>query len=249
MMRRAHTKGWCLIILAIIAGVQLQKNEFSVQHASEHHIYRPALQPTDTLPPIETYTLKNHVGKPCIKATMGVEYIVIENKKTWYYNLDPSRIKIGGYCGKEAAVLSLTLPDNASILELGFRKERNIFYVSNLTAHVSPLPVCQGCVNKTYSGVLTDDKLFAVADGQSFKCNSENLLLTSPELRIRLVPLQIQAFTLLKGHYGKEVECWADFTKRVIPIIIGATVVGLFLIAVTTSLFLKDRRREGYDRL
>lgn len=27
-----------------------------------------------------TYTLKNQLGTPCIKATMGVEYIVIEKK-------------------------------------------------------------------------------------------------------------------------------------------------------------------------
>lgn len=29
-----------------------------------------------------TYMLKNPLGRPCIKATMGVEYIVIE-KKVW----------------------------------------------------------------------------------------------------------------------------------------------------------------------
>ncbi|KAK5930462.1 hypothetical protein CgunFtcFv8_026693 [Champsocephalus gunnari] len=230
MMLKAQTGGWCLIILAIIAGVQLQENERSVQPASEPHVYRPALQPTETAPPIGTY---KHVGKSCIKATMGVQYIIIEKKKAWYYNLEPSRVRTGGVLW----------------LQLTFRKKGNIFDVSNLTAHVSPLPVCQGCSNKTYSGVLTNGKLFSAADGQSFKCESENLLLTSPELRIRLVPLQIQAFTLLKGPYGKEVECWADFTKRVIPIILGATVVGLFLIALMTFLFIKDRHREGYDRL
>ncbi|KAF3835431.1 hypothetical protein F7725_027989 [Dissostichus mawsoni] len=138
-------------------GVQLQENEHSVQPASEPHVYRPALQPTETAPPID----------------------------------------------------------------------------------------------KTYSGVLTNEKLFAAADGQSFKCKSENLLLTSPELRIRLVPLQIQAFTLLKGHYGKGEWRWSVglTLPRVIPIILGATVVGLFLIAVTTCLFIRDRHREGYDRL
>uniref|UniRef100_A0A8C9YUM7 Lysosome-associated membrane glycoprotein 2-like luminal domain-containing protein n=1 Tax=Sander lucioperca TaxID=283035 RepID=A0A8C9YUM7_SANLU len=180
----------------------------------------------------------------CIKATMGAEYIVTE-KKTWYFNLDPSRVRASGYCDKEAAVLSLTLPDNAASLQFTFKKEENIFYVNKLTVHVSPLPVY-----KTYSGLVVVDKLFAAPTGQSFKCKSENLLLMSSELRIKLVPLQVQAFTLPEGQYGKEVECWADFSKRAIPIIVGATVVGLVLIAVLTFLFIRDRRHsQGYDRL
>lgn len=212
-------------------------------------IYRPVLQPSEAIPPIATYTLKNLAGKPCIKATMGAEYIVLEKKKTWYFNLDPFRVTSSGYCGKEDAFLSLTLPDNAASLNFTFRKEKNIFYVTKLNAHVSPLPVCQGCANKTYSGLVAREKLFAAADGESFKCKSENLLQTSSELRIKLVPLQIQAFSIPKGQYGKEVECWADFEKRVIPIIIGAIVVTFILIAVLTFLFIKDRSRQGYERL
>ncbi|XP_068581214.1 lysosome-associated membrane glycoprotein 3 isoform X2 [Cebidichthys violaceus] len=196
-----------------------------------------------------TYVVTNLVGKPCIKATMGVEYIVIEKKKTWYFNLDPSRFRTSGYCDTEAAVLSLTLPDDAAGLQFTFRKEKNLFYVDKLTARVSPLPVCRGCANKTYSGSLAHGKLFAADNGQSFKCQSEQLLWTSPELRIKLVPLQMQAFTVPNGQYGLEVECWPDFNRRVTPIISGAVVVGLLLIAVLTSLFIRDRRREGYARL
>ncbi|XP_070688938.1 lysosome-associated membrane glycoprotein 3 [Pempheris klunzingeri] len=250
MMLRGHTGGWALLLLAaIIPGVHLQRNASDAELPSEALVYRPVLQPSEAVPPIGTYVLKNLGGKPCIKATMGVEYIVIEKKKSWYFNLDPSRTRTSGYCGKEAAVLSLTLPDNAASLQFTFRKEKNLFYVTKLTAHVSPLPVCKGCANKNYSGLVAHEKLFAAADGLSFTCKSESLLLTSSELQIKLVPLQVQAFTLPKGQYGKEVECWADFNKRVIPIIIGATVVCLILIAVLSFLFIKDRRRQGYDSL
>ncbi|XP_031138143.1 lysosome-associated membrane glycoprotein 3 isoform X1 [Sander lucioperca] len=251
MMLRDHTCLWSLFFLAaVIPEVHLQRNDHSVPPASEFssevQIYRPVMHPSESVPPIGTYL----VGNSCIKATMGAEYIVTEKKKTWYFNLDPSRVRASGYCDKEAAVLSLTLPDNAASLQFTFKKEENIFYVNKLTVHVSPLPVCQGCANKTYSGLVVVDKLFAAPTGQSFKCKSENLLLMSSELRIKLVPLQVQAFTLPEGQYGKEVECWADFSKRAIPIIVGATVVGLVLIAVLTFLFIRDRRHsQGYDRL
>ncbi|XP_041791454.1 lysosome-associated membrane glycoprotein 3 [Chelmon rostratus] len=249
-MLTGHTGGCSLFSLAvIISGVHLQRNDSSVQLTSEGQIYRPILEPSEATPQIGTYILKNQVGEPCIKATMGVEYIVIEKKKTWYFNLEPSRVRTSGHCGQQSAVLCLTLPDNATSLQLTFTQMKNLFSVTTLTARVSPLPVCPLCANKTYSGLVSHEKLFTAANGQSFKCKSESLLVMSSELRIKLVPLQIQAFTLPKGQYGTVVECWADYNKRVIPVFIGATVLGLILMAVLTHLFIRDRRRQGYDRL
>lgn len=165
--------------------------------------------------------------------------------------------------------------------------------------------------DQTYSGVVANDKLFKTANGKSFKCKSENQLLMSSLLQVKLVPLQLQAFTLDKGKYGKggrtplwdcadmlrytqlvpwmfkswshnlvntrisvqvavltrvlflyfpfllhlsclpvsEVECWADYNKRIIPIVVGAVVVGLILIAGLIYLFIRDNSRQGYDSL
>ncbi|XP_026200576.1 lysosome-associated membrane glycoprotein 3 isoform X2 [Anabas testudineus] len=254
MMLKGLTRLWSLVFLAaLIPGVHPQRNDSSTYRAAELPsqplLYRPVLQPSESIPPIGTYMLKSPERKPCIKVTMGVEYIVIE-KQTWYFNLDRARVKISGYCDSEAAVLSLTLPDsNSASLQFTFKKEKKLFYVTKLSAHLSPLPVCQKCSNKTYSGLLNHDKLFTTAEGKSFNCKSESLFLMSSQLKIKLVPLQMQAFTLTDGQFGKEVECWADFNKRVIPIVIGATVVGLILIALLTFLFVRDRNRQGYDRL
>lgn len=56
--------------------------------------------------------------------------------------------------------------------------------------------------DKTYSGSLAHEKLFAAGDGQSFHCRHEQVLRVSSELRIKLLPLQVQAFTLPEGQYG-----------------------------------------------
>uniref|UniRef100_UPI0037E96E0D lysosome-associated membrane glycoprotein 3 n=1 Tax=Semicossyphus pulcher TaxID=241346 RepID=UPI0037E96E0D len=232
----------------------VQDNSSSIQPHSdselptEAQIYQPVLQPTEAIPPIGTYTLRTPAGIPCIKAKMGVEYIAID-KKTWYLSLDPTRVRTSGYCNKDEAVLSLTLPYNGASLQLVFKKKNRVFSITKVTAHVSPLPVCKGCANKTYSGMMAHEKMFQTATGQSYKCVSANLLLMSTQLKVKLVPLQMQAFTLQKGTFGKEVECWADYNKRVIPIIIGSVVVCIILIAVITYLFIKDRRTDGYERL
>lgn len=56
--------------------------------------------------------------------------------------------------------------------------------------------------DKTYFGLLDHSKLFIAAHGGTFKCKSENVLLMSSEMKLRLVPLQIQAFTLPTGPHG-----------------------------------------------
>lgn len=41
---------------------------------------RPVLQPKESLPPEFLYTLRNPQGKVCVRASLGVEYVVRENK-------------------------------------------------------------------------------------------------------------------------------------------------------------------------
>ncbi|XP_056133166.1 lysosome-associated membrane glycoprotein 2 [Lampris incognitus] len=216
---------------------------------TDGHIYRPALQPSEAVPVTGTYTLKTAAGKPCLIATMGIEYIVIAKKKPWYFSLDPARVSTNGFCVRDAAFLSLSLANNTGNMTLIFKKEGNVTFATQMTAHISPLPVCDTCASKSYLGTLANDRLFSAPYGWRFNCNSGSVFVMSKELRIKLVPLRIQAFTGPTGQFGKQVECWADFNRNVIPIIVEATVIGLLLIAVLTFLIIKDRRRPGYDPL
>ncbi|CAB1324230.1 unnamed protein product [Coregonus sp. 'balchen'] len=205
---------------------------------------KPVLQPKETVPVTGNYVVNNTAGKPCIKVSMGVEYIVIEKKKASYFNLDPTTTLATGRCGEKEAVLSLAIVGEGGYLNLTFEKEGNLSYVSKVNANLAP-----GKGNKNYPGVIEHEKLFPTAAGRSFKCNSQTKFHLAENLRVKLVPLQFQAFKLTNGKFGEEVECWADFNKRIIPIIIGATAVALLLIAVLTFLIIWNRRRAGYDRI
>ncbi|KAG7239945.1 hypothetical protein INR49_028140 [Caranx melampygus] len=127
-----------------------------------------------------------------------------------------------GYCGNEAAGLYLTRQATQPVCSL----------LSERDVPIRPTLVC-----------WTMSSCFSTTDGHSFKCISENLLVLSSELTVKLVPLQVQAFTLLNGLYGEEDECWADFNKEVVPIILGAVVVGLVLTALLTHLKLSWTKR------
>nr|XP_061791051.1 lysosome-associated membrane glycoprotein 3-like [Nerophis lumbriciformis] len=213
------------------------------------HIYRPVLQPSEVLPQIGTYTIKNPKGGLCIKATMGAQYIVIIKKKSWFFNLDPLKVLVSGTCHWESAVLSLTLPDNAATMQFTFKKENNQYYVTKLSASLSPQPVCLACANKTYLGSVSPGKLFAASYGRSFRCKSANMLLASSEMSIKLVSLQMQAFSVPNGPYGEVEECLADYKKKTIPIILWGVAFGFLMIATVTFLLVKEHRTEGYQRL
>lgn len=45
--------------------------------------------------------------------------------QTWYFSLDNTRATISGYCGKQSAVLSITMQDNAASLQFTFTKVEN----------------------------------------------------------------------------------------------------------------------------
>ncbi|KAL1022472.1 hypothetical protein UPYG_G00028140 [Umbra pygmaea] len=206
---------------------------------------RPVLQPKETVPVTGTYVLKNLTQKPCIKVSMGVEYIVIQKKKRSYFNLDPTTTQISGKCDEKEAILSLGILGNGGYLELTFQKTGNQSYLSKVRANLAP-----GKGNINYPGVIDHEKLFQTDAGCSLKCSSQTEFNLAENLHVKIGSLQFQAFKLTAETFGPEVECWKDFLKRIIPIIIGATAVGLLLIAIVTFLIIRDRRRHsGYDRI
>uniref|UniRef100_A0A671SQE3 Lysosome-associated membrane glycoprotein 2-like luminal domain-containing protein n=1 Tax=Sinocyclocheilus anshuiensis TaxID=1608454 RepID=A0A671SQE3_9TELE len=199
---------------------------------------RPVLQPKETAPPQFLCTLRNPQGKVCVRASLGVEYVVRENKKNYYFNMNPSSTRATGFCGNQKSILSLDF--DGGHLEFTFIKRIRIIY-EIISPCLAP--------NKTYVGVINHDKLFKAKNGLSFQCKSQMTLILASYFRVKLVPLQIQAFDLANGAFGKEVECWEDYNKRMIPIILGAVAAAVCLIAILTYVLVRERRGQGYEQL
>ncbi|XP_076879950.1 lysosome-associated membrane glycoprotein 3 [Brachyhypopomus gauderio] len=208
---------------------------------------KQSLQPTETVPVTGNFVLRNRKGQICLKASLGVVYMVVEDKKKMFFNMDPKSTLATGYCSDLVAVLSLVF--DSGNLEFTFVKEGTVTYVSKLRATLEPAPSCKKCKPKQYLGIMDHEKLFKAANGKSFTCKSETSLILAESLRIKFVPMQIQAFDLSKGTFGEGVECLADYTKRILPIVLGAVVVGIILIAVLVYVLLRERHGQGYEQL
>ncbi|KAF4083108.1 hypothetical protein AMELA_G00136170 [Ameiurus melas] len=207
---------------------------------------KPSLQPKESTPVIGTYMLKKD-GRVCVMASFGMEFVVKEDKKTLYFNMDPSSTKQTGFCTNHKTVFSLEF-DGGS-LEFTFIKEGDKSYVRRLRALLEPEPSCKQCKGKSYPGILDHEKLFETTKEKSFQCQSETKLKLAENLTIKLTILKIQAFDPPKGTFGKETECMADYNKRIIPIVLGAVVAGIVLISVLVYVLMRERRSQGYEQL
>ncbi|XP_027014543.1 lysosome-associated membrane glycoprotein 3 [Tachysurus fulvidraco] len=207
---------------------------------------KPSLQPKESTPPIETYIMRKG-GQVCAMARLGVEFVVKEKEKTLYFNIEPKFTRTTGYCADQKAILSLEF--DGGNLEFTFIKNGDLSYVSRLRAVLEPEPFCKQCKSQSYPGILDHEKLFKTTKGKSFKCQSKTSLKMAENLTIKLIPLQIQAFDLPMNNFGKETECWADYTKRIMPIVVGAVVAGIILIAILVYVLKRERRGHGYDQL
>ncbi|XP_017333422.1 lysosome-associated membrane glycoprotein 3 isoform X2 [Ictalurus punctatus] len=214
---------------------------------SQHNMSKkPTLQPKESTPLIETYMLKKD-GRVCVMARFGMEFVVKEDKKTLYFNMDPNSTKATGFCANKKIVLSLEF--DGGNLEFTFIKDGDKSYVQTLRALLEPDPSCKQCKSKSYPGILDHEKLFETTKVKSFKCQSQTTLKLAENLMIKLIPLKIQAFDLPKGTFGEETECMADYTKRIIPIVVGAVVAGIILISVLVYVLMRERRSQGYEQL
>lgn len=46
-----------------------------------------------------------------------------------------------------------------------------------------------------------------------------------------------------------DFECWQDYIKRIIPIILGAIAVGICLIVIVSFLVVREYRHRDYESL
>ncbi|KAG5275476.1 hypothetical protein AALO_G00120730 [Alosa alosa] len=208
---------------------------------------KSSLQPTPSPPLLGSYRLTNPDGNVCLKAVLGVEYMVTVNKKFYYFNMNPLATHATGYCGNQTAVLSLEFDEGN--LEFTFHKGSKEYYTRRLQALLGPISVCDKCRNQSYPGTVDRQTLFKTTTGLSFKCKSELVVKMSPNFRLKILSVQFQPFDLAMGQFGKDFECWQDYIKRIIPIILGAIAVGILLIATISYLVVREYRHRGYESL
>ncbi|XP_061493725.1 lysosome-associated membrane glycoprotein 3 [Rhineura floridana] len=99
-----------------------------------------------------------------------------------------------------------------------------------------------------YSGIKSG-QLFSAPLGNCFKCLSKQTMDMSDDLQLVFSNSQLQAFNITGNQFGKEEECALDRNKRLIPVMVGLSFVGLFIVVLVTCVIYRRKHNAGYDRI
>ncbi|KAM5291900.1 lysosome-associated membrane glycoprotein 3 [Ctenodactylus gundi] len=182
----------------------------------------------------------------CIKAEMGLQLFIpkpsgfLQQRYTSYFSIEPNRTQASGNCGFQKSSLLLRFP--GGYVNFTFTKEENSYYISEVEAYLTV-----SNPEKTYQGLKSSMVMFETVVGHSFKCVSEKSLQLSPQLGLITTNVQLQAFVFEGDHFGNVDECSSDYT--IILPVIGAIVVGLFLVGMGVYAIRLRRQSSGYQRI
>ncbi|XP_028647992.1 lysosome-associated membrane glycoprotein 3 isoform X2 [Erpetoichthys calabaricus] len=210
-------------------------------HTLEQHV-------SNSSPKQGKYTIRDKQHKVCIKADMGLQFLIVRNKKNTYYNINSGNASLRSQCGKNASVLSLCF--NGGFITFTFAMNGSYYYVNDINAMVTILTVqekIQGAKAVMY-GRINNTRMFETAIGKSYKCNSQQILSFTNDFKLITVNMQIQAFNISNDSFGEVQECAIDETKRIILLILGACLVGVTLVILLIYLMNREHRR-GYQTL
>ncbi|XP_030431948.1 lysosome-associated membrane glycoprotein 3 isoform X2 [Gopherus evgoodei] len=200
----------------------------------------PTLAPDPSSPTTGAYNVSNG-SVICIKASMGLELIVQNSKtKKGYFNIHPSITQISGSCGNLQSDLNLTF--NGGFISFTFAKKDRVYYVSTVEASLK-IPSVGSWHN------VTSKQLFTATMGNSFKCLSKQMVNLADNFQLLTVNTQLQAFAIVGDQFGKEEECSLDRNRRTIPIALGLSILGLFVIVLALGLISRRKPNRGYERI
>ncbi|CAM4715647.1 lysosome-associated membrane glycoprotein 3 isoform X1 [Lepidochelys kempii] len=201
----------------------------------------PTLAPNTSSPTTGAYNVSNG-SVNCIKASMGLELIVQNSKtqKKGYFNIDPSITQTSGSCGNRQSNLNLTF--NGGFISFTFVKKDRIYYISTVEASLKIHSV--GSWHN-----VTSKQLFTATMGNSFKCLSKQMVNLADNFQLLTVNTQLQAFAIVGNQFGKEEECSLDRNRRTIPIALGLSILGLFVIVLAFGLISRRKPNRGYERI
>ncbi|KAF7668279.1 hypothetical protein LDENG_00025450 [Lucifuga dentata] len=198
-----------------------------------------------------SYFVNNANGTTCLLAQMGlqfnVSYVLESQNKTVQeiVNLNPSLTNASGSCEASSATLVLMQERSTTL---------NFTFTLNSTTskyHLSGISLLANWPDLTEPLSRSNSSLDYLRStlGRSYKCNTEQILVVTPDFSLNTFRLQVQPFGVTTNQFATAEECQMDQDQMLIPIIVGAALAGLVLIVLIAYLIGRKRSHAGYQTI
>ncbi|XP_025950649.2 lysosome-associated membrane glycoprotein 3 [Dromaius novaehollandiae] len=203
---------------------------------------RPTLAPQPSHIPTGTYAVRNG-SVTCIRAVMGLQLMAqnTQKKQMEYASINPNMTQTSGSCGTLQSALNITF--NGGFINFVFVKKARTYYVSTIEASLQ-----LSSEGMLYYAAI-HEQLFTTKLGNSFKCASKQIFALEKSFQLLTVNMQLQAFDIVGNQFGKEEECFLDRNSKAVPIAVGLSILGLFVIVLVTFVISRRKPHTGYERI
>ncbi|XP_053230616.1 lysosome-associated membrane glycoprotein 2 isoform X2 [Podarcis raffonei] len=193
----------------------------------------------DEIPATGTYSVKND-AEICLLATMGLQL----NMTNTPMNINPNTTTASGRCGNRSSVLTLTDTDIVVVFTFAVKNtsfER--FYLKAVDVTVT------NPVNGTQFAASDNLTFWEASLGSSYMCRKKETLVVTPSCSLHVFNLRIQPFQVQNGQFSIARECLLDDDTYLIPVIVGAGLMGLIMLIVTAYALGRRQSQPGYQTL
>ncbi|KAJ8014794.1 hypothetical protein DPEC_G00019450 [Dallia pectoralis] len=199
----------------------------------------PTPAPTLPTPATGNYTVA-HNGTVCLMATFGLRLGYKQGQKEEMINLVPNMTSMGS-CGVNISDLELT--SQKINITFTFTDDSKKFHLHAL--NISIITATGVTINAANSSL----SIWEATVGSSYMCNKEQTYNVTDVLTLYTFELRIQPFGVKNGQFATAHECLMDDTSLLIPIIVGAALVGLIVIVVIAYMIGRRKAYVGYQTL
>nr|XP_028570358.1 lysosome-associated membrane glycoprotein 2 isoform X2 [Podarcis muralis] len=193
----------------------------------------------DEIPATGTYSVKSDT-EICLLATMGLQL----NMTNTPMNINPNTTTASGRCGNRTSVLTLTDTDIVVVFTFAVKNtsfER--FYLKAVDVTVT------NPVNGTQFAASDNLTFWEASLGSSYMCRKKETLVVTPSCSLHVFNLRIQPFQVQNGQFSIARECLLDDDTYLIPVIVGAGLMGLIMLIVIAYALGRRQSQPGYQTL
>ncbi|XP_074954460.1 lysosome-associated membrane glycoprotein 3, partial [Phalacrocorax aristotelis] len=203
---------------------------------------RPTFAPQPSPIPTGTYAISSG-NRTCIKMVMGLQLMAqnTRKKRMEYLAVNPNATQTSGSCGMVQSELNITF--GGGFINFNFVKQAPMYYVSQIETRLQ-----LSSEGMLYYAAI-HKKLFTTKLGNSFKCASKQTFGLERNFQLLFVNMQLQAFDIVGNQFGKEEECFPDKNSKAAPIVVGLSILALFVIVFATFLISRRKPHRGYERI